>query len=283
MTEKTSNSEPCMEEEKKEIQRKLAEQLAPKVGYSPEEIEKGVHQFIERSRASLGEYKGKPPYWRSSWYEDFFNILQERRIDNVSLDFIRHNIASGSEAYKFQSGIRFLGLVNEDGSPTPDLGKLHVTGQDFKRNLAEIIRQAYSDLFDTIIIDKAKPESIVNFIIEKYGYSRPRAEDATRLFVYFCSKADIPIPQELAQFQPRRKAEEERPTRLIRKAKIPPKDEAQLSQIRRDKSFATLEFDDFIFSVKKDLHAIEFARSQVNALLDYLKKKISEESGDKQL
>lgn len=257
----------------KQLRRKMAEQLAEKVGASPEEIEKGVGGFIQRSSESLGG-RPKPPYRRPSWYEDFFDIIKQRTIDNFSLEFIRLNIASGSEAYKVRSGLRFLELIDEKGHPTPKLLKLRVTGEEFKKNLGTVILDAYSDLFKSVVMEKARPESVINFMIERYGYSRPLAEEATALFVYFCSKAGIALSSELSEFQVLAK---ETP-RQISPRKIS-KPQARTRGEEDGEGFAASNSEGiYRFAVKKDLASIDFARNQVNTFLDYWKKKILEES-----
>jgi len=47
-----------------------------------------------------------------------------------------------------------------------------------------------------------------------------------------------------------------------------------------DDSFARLDFDEFHFRVKKDIASIEFARKQINSLIDYLIKKLERKSDD---
>jgi hypothetical protein len=262
------------EDRGEKVQRKMAEQLAEKIGASPDEIESGVKGFIEKSSESLGGIELKPPYRRPSWYDDFFSLIQERKVDNFSLAFIRLNIISGSEAYKLQGGLRFLGLIDKKGNPTLRLSGLRVMGESFKKNLANIISEAYSSLFKTVIIEKAKPESVINFMIEKYGYSRPLAEEAMTLFVYFCTKSGIPISRELSDFQVTRR-ENIRPISQKPQVKTPVKTTPTLEY---DETFATLKSDIFSFAVKKELSAIELAREQVNSLLDYWKKKLAEEA-----
>lgn len=207
-----------------EVQRKMAEQLAERVGTSPEEIERGVKTFIERSSESLGGADTRPPYRRAIWYDRFFGIIQNRQIDKFSLEFLKLNIAqTRSEAYKLRSGLRFLGLIDKKGNSTSRLDGLRVTGDKFKKNLADVIRNAYSDLFRTIIVETARVENVVNFMIERYGYSKPLAEQATALLSYFCLRAEIPISQELSAFKPRtrvskRKAVSKRPKKRPRGA-----------------------------------------------------------------
>lgn len=184
----------------------MAEQLAERVGTSPEEIERGVKTFIEKSSESLGGADTRPPYRRVVWYDRFFRIIQERQIDKFSLEFLRLNIAqTKSEAYKLRSGLRFLGLIDKKGNATSKLDSLRVTGEKFKNNLADVIHNAYFDLFTAIIVDTAKVENVINFMIEKYGYSKPLAEEATLLFTYFCNRSGIPISQQLSTFKVRKR------------------------------------------------------------------------------
>ncbi len=268
---KEKSSRP--EEEQKNIQRKMAEQLAERVGTSADEIEKGVKEFIEKSSESLGEVQDKPPYRRPIWYEKFFSIIQERTIDRFSLEFIRLNIVQArSEAYKIRNGLRFLGLIDKKGYATSKLNGLRVTGEKFKQNLAKVISQAYSDLFKIVIIEKATAEAVVNFMIERYGYSQYLAVEATTLFVYFCSKAGIPVSRELLKLQYRKRRRRTTPPK-----KPTRKREKVTAEAEYDESFATLRFDEFSFAVKRELSSIEFARKQVNSLLDYLEKQLIRE------
>jgi len=273
--QKSKNKHPSS---RKDIEKKLAEQLSGRVDLSPEEIERGVGRFIQRSRESLGGTEIKPPYRRPTWYDTFFNLIHERTISNVSLEFIKHNIISAkSEAYKFKNGLRFLDFIDQRGNSTATLEKLRVTGEDFTRNLAEVIQKAYADLFSTIVVERAKPDSVINYMIERYGYSRPLAEEATVLFVYFCTKANISMSEELKAFRVKTEQRQKKSERVVRKIAKP---ESRLEP-EYDESFATLKFDEFSFAVKKDLAAIKFAKSQINALLDYLTMKLSEEEKDK--
>jgi len=260
-----------LEEKERGIRRKMAEELAKRLKTSPEEIEEGVKEFIEKSSEALGRAEAKPPYRRSIWYEKFFDLIHQRTIEKISLEFIYLNIVSAkSEAYKFRNGLRFLGLIDEKGHPTPKLEKLRVTGEDFKKNLAKVIKEAYSDLLNTIVVEKAEPESLINYMIRKYGYSRPLAEEATMLFAYFCNKAAIPISTKISSFRITRERR-----RVVVKRRSPKTTTEK--EVEYDESFATLKFDEFSFAVKKELSAIEFARKQVNLLLDYLKNKLIEE------
>jgi hypothetical protein len=261
------------EEQRGKIQKRMAEQLGERVGTSPREIERGVKRLIEDSRKALGGRQLKPPYRRSSWYDDFFDMIKQRTVNNFSIDFINLNIASGSEAYKFRSGLLFLGLIDQEGHPTKNLQKLRVTGEAFCENFGNVIHEAYEDLFQAIIIEKAKPESVINFMIERYGYSRLRAEEATSLFVYFCKTANIAISNELSNFQVTVKEAPHIP--ISQKTSKERKETAP--DMRFDESFITLKSGEFFFAVKKELSAMEMAKSQLNSYLDYHIKRYHDE------
>ena len=264
------------EKQSENYQKKLAEQLSSKTTLTSKEIEEGVEKFIQKSQDSISGVDLKPPYWRPVWYEKFFKIIQQRNVSTFSLEFISLNITNArSEAYKFQSGLRFLHLVDLKGNTTPELEKLKVKGITYEKNLAEIVRKAYSSLFDAVIVESAEPENIVNFMIEKYGFSQPLAEAATNLFVYFCNKAHISISKELATYKPKieRNSEKKRVTQ-----KKQEKNEGSMNKDDFDgDSFASLKSQEFMLAVKKELPAIQLAKSQIIAFLDYWIEKLRDE------
>lgn len=247
----------------KQIQRKYAEQLAPRVNSSADDIEKEMKGFINKSSESLGGDKMKPPYRRPVWYTRFFKIIRQKNISRFTLEFLTLNITQvKSEAYKLRNGLQFLGLIDKKGFPTSKLELLRVSGEQFNNNLKEVIEGAYSDLLTTVMIDTSKPESLINFIINRYGYSEPLAEEAVALFTFFAKKAGIPLSKDLENMKPKRR----------KKDIIKPKTKTRTPKTEQedDDSFARLDFNEFSFRVKKDIASIEFARRQINSLIDYL-------------
>jgi hypothetical protein len=141
--------------------------------------------------------KLKPPHGQLSWYETFFDLNQRQKIEKVDLDFVRLNIVSSKHEYKVLSGLRFLGLIKEDGTATDKLTSLRLIGGEFTKNLAGIIKEAYSDLFSTIIVEKSKPENLINYFVQRHEMGSSASEQATKLFIYFAGKAEIPLSSEL--------------------------------------------------------------------------------------
>jgi len=125
------------------------------------------------------------------------------------------------------------------------------------------------------VLEMAKPESVVNFVIQNYGYSRSLAEEATQLFLWFCKKAGITISKDLETFDlARLKPETDRATGIRSKARRPHREEA-IRTPEKDDGFIHLDTNDFSFKVRKDPHSLDFARDQVNAVLDYWLRKLT--------
>jgi hypothetical protein len=171
----------------------------------------------------------RPPTRRSSWYERFFELLASRKINLVDADFVKVNITPDrSDAGRFTRGLRFLGLIDENGKTTRQMDKLRLTGDEFKKNLGDVIRSAYSMVFDVVHLETAKRQYLVNFFIEKYGLSADVATDAVEMFVYFANRAEIPVSDDLktVPLVPRQPKDENQ-----RKSTVPKKVTQQAKQI----------------------------------------------------
>jgi hypothetical protein len=156
---------------------------------------------MEASDAKMLETKKEetlqPPYGNVSWYVSFFELIRTRQFDVFDKERIELNIIKGSGAPPFFTGIRFLGLVEDNGKTTEKFESLRRTGDEFKQNLKTVVEEAYKDLFAKIVIDKAKPETLVNYFMERHQYSEATARLALKILVYLCQEAGIPISPEL--------------------------------------------------------------------------------------
>jgi hypothetical protein len=174
-------------------------------------------------------------------------------------------------------------LIDNEGNTTQLLEKLRVSGGDFSKNLSEIIHSAYSNIFENIVLESAEPERIVNYMIEKYGYSQPLAEGATELFVYFCGKSNIAISQSLQDFgkkagKPTEGKKSSKPEKVREKRSTSRNEPIEESQ---DSAVASLKSEEFSVTVKKDVAAINLAKLQINSFLDYWTKKLSANADNK--
>lgn len=144
--------------------------------------------------------KVKPPFGSVPWYSDFLKLAKRIKVDKVDVQFLRtHEISSEGNESKVVNGLKFLGLINEDGTATEKMKILGFGGEEFQKNLENIIREAYTVLFDTVKdLEKAKPQDIINcFKGDYYQMAPTTAKTGAQVFVFLAQKAEIPLSQEI--------------------------------------------------------------------------------------
>ena len=164
----------------------------------------------------------KPPYGNVAWYEKFFELIRTRSFDKFDKEIIELNIVKRANATMLFNGLRFLGLVEDDGKVTEKFESLRRKGDEFKQNLKTVVKEAYSHLFSKVVVSKAKPETLFNFFAEYSDYGEVTASRASKIFIYLCKEAGIELSPELAEgeFKFKRKARRKRePTKKLAKRK----------------------------------------------------------------
>ena len=161
----------------------------------------------------------KPPYGNVAWYRNFFDLIRSRSFDKIDKEILELNIIKGPNATMLFNGLRFLGLVEEDGKVTEKLENLRRKGEEFKTNLKTVVKEAYSHLFSKVVVTKAKPDTIFNYLAEYYNYGASTAGLSTKIFVYLCEEAGIELSPELKEPEPQMK---KKPSRRERKRKEEP-------------------------------------------------------------
>jgi hypothetical protein len=178
---------------------------------------------LSNSKVESNEEKIKPPYGAVQSYSDFFDLNERIKIDKVDTQFIdNNNIASKTNEYKIVLGLKFLGLLNEDGTVTEKMKTLNVVGEEFKKNLERVVREAYSALFDTFKgdIQKAKPQDIVNCLRgDNYQMSPTMAKEGAKVFAFLAQRAGIPLSPELAVSQEKKRETKQKEPREKREPK----------------------------------------------------------------
>ena len=154
--------------------------------------------YLSETEAGVGVL---PAQGSVSWYDDFFRILETRKVTKVDKEFLQNqnNLAKGNEA-KLISGLKFLGLIEGDGNATESMNNLSVVGEKRKENFEGVVRHAYSLLFETVKLDveKADPDTLINCFKTDYKMgSLTTAEQAARIFVFLAQKAGITLSQSL--------------------------------------------------------------------------------------
>lgn len=97
---------------------------------------------------------------------------------------------SKGNTFALISALKFLGLIDNAGNPTPAFSSLQTMGEEFRSNLQEIVKKAYADLFSKLDVTKDSREHIRNYFSRNYSASQ--AEKATILFLDVCREAGIP-------------------------------------------------------------------------------------------
>jgi len=139
----------------------------------------------------------KPPYGNVAWYKKFFELIRSKSWEKIDTAIIGANIIGGPNATMLFKGLRFLGLVEEDGKTTKKLESLRVRGEEFKQNLKNVVEEAYADFLHTVAVEQAKPEYVLNYFIKSCGYGETTAQQAMKIFVHLAQEANIPLSQEL--------------------------------------------------------------------------------------
>jgi hypothetical protein len=87
------------------------------------------------------------------------------------------------------SALKFLGLIEDNGTPTSLFRKLQSSGDEFRSNLEEVVRKSYADLFVRFDVLKGDREKICNYFAT--NYSPATAKKATILFIDLCKEVGV--------------------------------------------------------------------------------------------
>ena len=132
-----------------------------------------------------------PPYISQNVWKPFFERMQRvNQPKDLSAQTLKE--FGFSQGPHLKSALTFLGLVNDDAVPTDKFKLIQVQGDQFKKNLADVIRSAYHDLLSKHPLDHAKYEDIVNYFSQKY--STASAKKMAKSFGVLCRQAGLDSP-----------------------------------------------------------------------------------------
>jgi len=144
----------------------------------------------------------RPPQGSVVWYDEFLKILETRTITKVDIGFLQNQkIASGNES-KMIAGLKFLGLINNEGNASEAMDNLSVVGGKRVENIEKVVRNAYSLLFDEVKVDleKAERNTLINCFKADYRMrSVTTATQAAKIFVFFAQKAGITLSKSITE------------------------------------------------------------------------------------
>jgi hypothetical protein len=144
--------------------------------------------------------KRNPPARNTSrfWFERFLAVIQRQNPSVIDASFLSQ-IAPSNEG-KLLAQLKYLGVIDEQGKPTKLLPMLNMVGDEQKKAFQEIAREAYRELQSEVKMEKAVSDDLVNFFIRKYAFSRDKAINASKFYLYLAEKSGNPISPELGSF-----------------------------------------------------------------------------------
>jgi hypothetical protein len=147
-----------------------------------------------------GPSRRNPPARNTSrfWFERFLAVIQRQNPPIVDSSFLAQ-IAPSNEG-KLLAQLKFLGVIDDQGKPTRILPMLNMVGEEQKKAFEQIANEAYKDLESEIKMERAVPDDIVNFFIRKYAFTRDKAINASKFYLYLLEKGEKPVSTELSAF-----------------------------------------------------------------------------------
>jgi hypothetical protein len=108
----------------------------------------------------------------------------------VDVNLIKTLAVASSKEREVLQTLKFIGAVDTSGATTEVWDQLK---QEYRRTLAHIVREKYSDLFNQIPVKLITQDSVVNYFM-KTGTGVDTAEYQGILFGWFCREAGIEVP-----------------------------------------------------------------------------------------
>lgn len=156
----------------------------------------------------------KAPYVSAAALSSFLDHIRyvstPKKVDAGLLQ--DYGISKGN-TFSLLSALKFLGLTDNAGIPTPAFASVQTMGEEFRSNLQEIVQKAYADLFSRLDVSRDSRDHIWNYFSRNYSTSQ--ADKATILFLDLCKEAGIPVAEEKRA----RETREARPKGQIMKGK----------------------------------------------------------------
>lgn len=140
------------------------------------------------------------PDARLKGLHEFFEIVRDEltwKPDRITIDtFKTLGLARGKEANALFA-LKFLGIIDAEGSPTANFDKLR---NEYQPTLEVLVRASYDKLFKIIPIGRINQRSLVSYFMT-HGYSEETAEYQAKLFVDLCHESQIQLPNVEANFK----------------------------------------------------------------------------------
>ncbi len=153
---------------------------------------------LEESKGKISNGRRNPPARNTSrfWFERFLAVIQRQNPAVIDSSFLSQ-IAPNNEG-KLLAQLKFLRLIDEEGKGTALLSMLNMVGEEQRKGFQKMIRESYAELMSEVMIEKAVPDDAINFFIRRYAFTRDKAINATKFFLYLAEKGSLPVSPEFS-------------------------------------------------------------------------------------
>lgn len=142
-----------------------------------------------RSRGAL-----TPPYIPASGFERFLNLARQKSWPTVDSNTLQANGFSPSLSFYLISGLKFLGLITEDGKRTELLEEItaSTSEEELSSILKKVVESAYHDLLETMVLSSTTINQIDGYFRRK-GVAPTVATRSARFFIYLANRAGYEV------------------------------------------------------------------------------------------
>lgn len=142
------------------------------------------------------------PYGPPSDVRALLARLRSRNLpDRIDSDYLRDSGISSGTTPRTLVALKFLGLIDKDGHPAEALRSIHTsTDDEYRKVLADVLRQAYADVFAVVDPAEDSPDQVLN-VFRKYTPASQRH----RMVIFFlglCRDAGIKVTEAAAKPRP---------------------------------------------------------------------------------
>ncbi len=131
-------------------------------------------------------------------------LLQKSSVARINEELLRANrIAPGNE-YKVIGALKFLGVIDDNGTPTEKGRAFRTKGPVYILALQEAVKRSYQKVFSSVDIEQATKDDLFNHFIMDWSIGPEMATKASRFFIELCRMANITVSASLSSGKRRR-------------------------------------------------------------------------------
>lgn len=147
-----------------------------------------MEQTNEKSEAQRNPPAASPGHADKLF--DLFRRITPQKVDNRFV--ADNNITTLPNAGQVVKLAEWLGLIDQNGNVVQaKTNKLKLIGEERNKYIAELIKEAYKDVFEKVDVQSATKNDIINYFIHNYNYGSKKAEFAGALFLHLCQNYGI--------------------------------------------------------------------------------------------